>query len=105
MGAIALRSPEHAEPWELHSELVLVCPALRRRSLELLPERDPEAFLVRAGVSVGDDVAPVEEDGSEAVRASSVAAYAAWRAAQATRGGFFLVGSIAALAALAELLR
>jgi hypothetical protein len=30
-------APEFA-PWELHSELVLVCAELRARSLELLPE-------------------------------------------------------------------
>ena len=48
-----LAEPEPAandefEPWELHSELVLVCPEVKKRALELLPERDPDAFLARA---------------------------------------------------------
>ena len=33
------------EGWELQSELVLVCPEVRKRARELLPERDPDAFL------------------------------------------------------------
>jgi len=36
------------QPWELHSELMYVDPEVRRRALELLPERDPYAFLARA---------------------------------------------------------
>src|SRR5215211_790098 len=38
---------EEIELWELHSELVLVCPEVCRRALELLPERDPDAFLTQ----------------------------------------------------------
>jgi hypothetical protein len=40
-----VESRREFELWELHSELVLVCPELRTRSRELLPERDPHAFL------------------------------------------------------------
>src|SRR6266511_458670 len=34
---------EDFQPWEIHSELVLVDPELRRRSLKLLPEIDLDA--------------------------------------------------------------
>src|SRR6478735_8276000 len=38
---------EDIEPWELHSELVLVCPEVGQRARELLSEHDPNAFLTR----------------------------------------------------------
>ena len=48
MSAVAVDTVvEEIELWELHSELVLVSPEVCRRALELLPERDPDAFLVR----------------------------------------------------------
>src|SRR3954452_15179395 len=43
--AIDPQAPKFA-PWELHSELVLVCAELRARSLELLPEIELEAVRV-----------------------------------------------------------
>jgi hypothetical protein len=43
--AIDPPAPEFA-PWELHSELVLVCAELRARSLELLPEIELDAVRV-----------------------------------------------------------
>ena len=48
MSAVAVETTvEEIEPWELHSELVLVSPEVCRRALELLPERDPDAYLAR----------------------------------------------------------
>ena len=48
MSAVAVDTMvEEIELWELHSELVLVSPEVCRRALELLPERDPDAFLAR----------------------------------------------------------
>jgi hypothetical protein len=38
------------EPWELHSELALVCPEVRRRALELMCKRDPYDFLPKVTV-------------------------------------------------------
>src|SRR4051794_225430 len=43
--AIDPQAPEFA-PWELHSELVLVCAELRARSLELLPAIELDAVRV-----------------------------------------------------------
>jgi predicted Zn-dependent protease with MMP-like domain len=56
MGAIAVDVP-HDLP-VLHSELVLVCPELRKRALELLPEREPYAFLARRTAVTAADASP-----------------------------------------------
>jgi hypothetical protein len=48
MSAVAVETMvEEIEPWELHSELVLVSPEVCKRALEALPDRDPDAFLAR----------------------------------------------------------
>lgn len=53
---------EDFEPWELHSELVLVSPEVCRRALELLPERDPDAFLTRREQMVLATAPPDEQE-------------------------------------------
>jgi hypothetical protein len=92
------------EPWELHSELVLVSPEVCRRALELLPERDPDAFLARPREPLA--VPTVSGDDRElAPRLPlAVAAYALTRIAQTAWSGLLAVGLVIGLAFLVELL-
>jgi hypothetical protein len=85
------------QPWELHSELVLVSPEVWRRSLELLPERDPDAFLVGPRRA---PVLPLLPHGLPA----AVLGYAVRRLAGTARFAFIAIGGLVALASLAEAL-
>jgi hypothetical protein len=90
------------EPWELHSELALVCPEVSERVRELLPERDPDAFLSRLR-----EPAPALETAPDAVAPSqfvAVVAYAFWRLAETARVALVAVGAVVLLALLAEVL-
>jgi hypothetical protein len=92
------------EPWEVHSELVLVCPEVCERARELLPERDPDAFLSRLrkpAPALG--IAP---DGVAIAPSPPVAvvAYALWRLAETARVALVAVGAVVVLALLAEVL-
>ena len=87
---------DEVQPWELHSELVLVSPEVCRRALEELPERDPDAFLTRWRSIVE---APAEEPET----GETIARYTLWRFGQTARFGLLLVGIIVGLALLAEL--
>jgi hypothetical protein len=90
------------EPWELHSELALVCPEVSERVRELLPERDPDAFLSRLR-----EPAPALETAPDAVAPSqfvAVVAYAFWRLAETARIALVAVGAVVLLALLAEVL-
>jgi hypothetical protein len=107
-GAGPVDEPEPAadadvEPWELHSELVLVCPEVRECARELLPERDPDAFLARVRAPV---LLPAGTD--EAQQATSlpvaVVGYALWRLAETARSALIAVSAIVALALLAQVL-
>src|SRR2546423_12464784 len=61
------------KPWELHSELVLVCPEVCNRARELLPQRDPDAFLSAARDRVRPPTGEIEEArGTERQRAALV---------------------------------
>jgi hypothetical protein len=91
------------QPWELHSELVLVSPELRRRSLELLPERDPDAFPARPRQPPMVP-APAPADDEPALRPIDVLRYALHRVAQSARLGLIIVATIVVLAMLAELI-
>lgn len=91
------------EPWELHSELVFVSPEVCERALELLPERDPYAFLARpqtpvAATSAGDDEPEVTRG-----LPSLVAIYGLWRIAQTARAGLFAAGLVIVVALLLQL--
>ena len=92
---------EDFQPWELHSELVLVCPELRRRSLELLPEPASDALARRPWPIPLS--APVAVD-EPAVRPASILRYAVRRVGEMTRFGLAIVGTIFTLAMLAEVL-
>ena len=90
------------EPWEVHSELALVCPEVSERVRELLPERDPDAFLSRLR-----EPARTLETAPEAVTPSpsvAVIAYALWRLAETARVALVAVGTVVLLALLAEVL-
>ena len=97
--ALAATAPTDFEPWELHSELVLVCPELRRRSLELLPEAAD--VLVKRPRPVVVVSAPAEEP---ALPHSSILRYAVRRVGEMTRLGLAIVGTVFVLAMLAEVL-
>lgn len=92
------------EPWEVHSELALVCPEVSERVRELLPERDPDAFLSRLR-----EPAPALETAPDAVAIApspslAVVAYALWRLAETARVALVAVGAVVGLALLAEVL-
>lgn len=84
------------QPWELHSELVLVSPEVCRRALEELPERDPDAFLTRWRSIVE---AQAEESGT----GEAIVRYTLWRFGQTARFGLGVVAVIVVLVLLAEL--
>jgi len=98
-------SSDGVEAWELHSELVLVCPEVCRRALELLPERDPDAFL--AGLRQPSSLPSTATDERELSPGlpAAIFRYALWRVGQTARVGLLTAGAVVALASLAELLR
>lgn len=92
---------EEIELWELHSELVLVSPEVCRRALELLPERDPDAFLARrrepivlATVASWESNAPT--------RAAVASRYTLWRIGQSARFALAVTVGSVGLALIAE---
>jgi hypothetical protein len=86
------------EPWEIHSELVLVSPDVYERARELLPHRDPDAFLARRG-----RVAGATEPASELGLPAAVLRYTAHRLAETARTALIVVGFVVALALLAQI--
>ena len=95
---------EDIKPWELHSELVLVSPEVKKRALELLPERDPDAFLARAREPVSHRAGTVADAQPATRLLVAVFGYALWRLADTARTALFVVGGVVALALLAEVL-
>ena len=92
------------EPWELHSELVLVCPEVCERARELLPERDPDAFLARPRGPVFSPGGTVDEVQQKTNLPVAVVAYVLWRLLETARAALVAVGGAVALALLAEAL-
>jgi hypothetical protein len=99
----AVEPTDDIEPWELHSELALVSSEVCLRARELLPERDPYAFLARPR-EIPLPVAPADEEEPELALPRAVVGYAAHRLFDAARFGLYAVGALAGLASLAELL-
>jgi hypothetical protein len=97
---------EDIEPWELHSELVLVCPEVGQRARELLSEHDPNAFLTRPREPVLLPAGIVDEPRRTTSTPFPVAiiGYAAWRLLGTARIALFTIGGVVAVALLAELL-
>jgi hypothetical protein len=106
---------EDFQPWEIHSELVLVDPELRRRSLELLPEIDLDArpdrppkpivlasFAPAVPGTAPAIAAPVEAE--PAVESVGFLRYMVHRVVDVTRFGLAVIGAIFVLAMLSELL-
>jgi hypothetical protein len=90
--------------WELHSELVLVCPEVSERARDLMPERDPDAVLFRF-----PEPASPQATGADAVAIAAnlpvaVVAYALWRLAETARTTLIALAAVVALALLAEVL-
>jgi hypothetical protein len=104
----ALRRPEPTsenaiEPWELHSELVLVCPEVRR-ALELLPDRDRYAVVARPRPPRVVTSGSVDEVLSRAGLPATALEYAFWRLIATTRSGLLAAIIPVAVALLAEAL-
>jgi hypothetical protein len=102
--AVAAAPFDHPEPWELNSELVLVSPEVRTRALELLPERDPDAYLaqLREPGSAPTGSTNVRELAAE-TQPLTTFGYARRRAVQTAGCGLVAAGGLVALASLAEL--
>ena len=101
MAAERLEQPEVAairgvEPWELHSELALVCPEVRGPALELLPERDPDAFLAPLSKPIALSAAA---SGSLPL---ALFGYTLLRLLETAWCGLVAVGAVVALALLAD---
>jgi hypothetical protein len=86
------------EPWEVHSELVLVSPEVYKRALDLLPERDPDAFLARPRDT------SFEEAHHTASLPVAVLGYTLWRLAETARSALMALATVVVLALLSELL-
>ena len=88
------------EPWEIHSELVLVSPEVWERARELLPLRDPDAFLARRGRG-----AAATEPASDLGLPTAVMGYTAFRLLDTARSALIVVAFVVALALLAQVSR
>jgi hypothetical protein len=86
------------EPWEIHSELVLVSPEVWERARELLPHRDPDAFL-RRPPRVAAAIDPAGQPGLP----TALVGYTALRLAETARSGLIVVAFVVALALLAQI--
>jgi hypothetical protein len=86
------------EPWEIHSELVLVSPEVWERARELLPHRDPDAFLAARR----REAAPTET-ASELGLPTAVLGYTVLRLAETARTALIVVGFVVAFALLAQI--
>jgi hypothetical protein len=112
------RAHEDVQPWEIHSELVLVDPELRRRSLELLPEIDLDARLARPpepivlaplappapAAAPAPPATPASVETEPAVESIGFLRYMVHRVIDITRFGLAVIGAIFVLAMLSELL-
>jgi hypothetical protein len=92
MGAVAV-----VEPWELHSELVLVSPEVCELARELLPLRDPDAFLPRRANVASTE--PPREPGLPV----ALVGYTVLRVAEAARSGLIVTAFVVALALIAQI--
>jgi hypothetical protein len=85
-------------PWEIHSELVLVSPEVCERARELLPLREPEAFLARR-----PHVAPDSEPEREPGLPAALVGYTVLRVAETTRTALLVTAFVVALALIAQI--
>lgn len=101
----ALTTDAEVEPWEVHSELVLVSPEVCRRALELMPERDPDAFLARPKQPSVAASGLIDQHAATPSLPLAVAVHVLWRIGQTARSGLLAAGLVITLVYLAELLR
>ena len=101
-----LKPATHAdiEPWELHSELVLVSPEVCERARELLPERDPDAFLPAARAPVLPATFAVDEARHTTSFTVAVVGYTVWRLLETARTALLVFWGAVAVVLLAEAL-
>jgi hypothetical protein len=92
------------ESWELHSELVLVCPEVYERARELLPQRDPYAFLARPREPVLRPAGTVNGPQDATSLQEAIVGYALWRLIETARSALFVLAGVVVLALLAEAL-
>jgi hypothetical protein len=86
------------EPWEIHSELVLVSPEVCQRARELLPHRDPDAFLARR-VRVASASEPAKELGLP----TALVGYTVLRIAETARSALIVTAFVVVLALIAQI--
>jgi hypothetical protein len=86
------------EPWEIHSELVLVSPEVWERARELLPHRDPDAFL-----GGRPRAAAATEPSRQPGLPTALVGYTVLRLAETARSGLIVVAFVVALALLAQI--
>jgi hypothetical protein len=86
------------EPWEIHSELVLVSPEVCERARELLPDRDPDGFVARK-----PPAAPAAEPAKEPALPTAIVAYTILRLAETARSALVVTGFVVALALIAQI--
>jgi hypothetical protein len=77
---------------------MLVSPEVYERALELLPERDPDAFLARS-----PRVAPSTQVRRETGLPTAIASYTVLRLAETARSGLIVLGFVVALALIAQI--
>jgi hypothetical protein len=88
------------EPWEIHSELVLVSPEVYERALELLPARHPDAFLKRRPRTTATEQVSLDPG-----LRTAIVGYTVLRLAQTARSALVVVGAAVAFALIAQILR
>ena len=86
------------EPWEIHSELVLVSPEVCERARELLPHRDPDAFL-----ATHDRIASATEPAGDLGLPTAVLGYTAFRLLDTVRTALIVFAFVVALALIAQI--
>jgi hypothetical protein len=95
---VLIMSAVAVEPWEIHSELVLVSPEVCERARELLPYRDPDAFLVRR-----TRVTAATEPASDLGLPTALLGYTAYRLLDTVRSALIVVAFVVAIALLAQI--
>jgi hypothetical protein len=95
-----MRAVAVVEPWEIHSELVLVSPEVYERARELLPPRDPDAFL-----TARPRVAAASETVREPGLSTALLGYTVLRLAETARSALIVLGFVVAFALIAQVVR
>jgi hypothetical protein len=87
------------EPWEIHSELVLVSPEVYERARELLPHRDPDGCLAVRRVAVATEAA------GDPGLPTALLGYTVMRIAETAGSALIALVVVVALALVAQIVR